>query len=85
MGVFQRRRTAQKRFELNFVKLALGSKNAVVAVYGVRISDPKDYKAAAKAFLDQNSQTIGKALEVAKFPALEKLPRREFRALESET
>jgi hypothetical protein len=37
--------SAQKRFELNFVKTALGPKNAYMAIYGVRVADPTDYVA----------------------------------------
>lgn len=69
---------AQKRFELNFVKAALGPKNAYMAIYGVRVTDPKDYVAKAKAFLNERSTEIGKELENKKVPALETLPRREF-------
>jgi len=68
----------KKRFELNFVKAALGSKNAFMMVYGVRVSDPKDYTSKAKAFLSQNSEKIGKALESTAAPATATLPRREF-------
>jgi len=69
---------AQKRFELNFVKAALGPKNAYMAIYGVRVTDPKDYVAKAKAFLNERSAEIGKELENKKLPAVEALPRREF-------
>jgi hypothetical protein len=69
---------AQKRFELNFVKIALAQNNAVVAVYGVRIDDPTNDAAKAKAFLSANSEAIGKALEQAALPATSTLPRREF-------
>jgi hypothetical protein len=69
---------AQKRFELNFVKAVLGEKNAAIVVYGVRVSDPKDYVAKAKAFLSEHSQEIGKALEVSVMPSTGTLPRKEF-------
>lgn len=69
---------AQKRYELNFVKIALADKNAVIAVYGVRVQDPANYTDKAKQFLSQNSEPIGKALEQAAFPSLSTLPRRVF-------
>lgn len=69
---------AQKRFELNFVKIALAEKNAVIAVYGVRVQDAKDYTGKAKAFLSEHSAEIGKALEQASFPSIASLPRRTF-------
>jgi hypothetical protein len=69
---------AKRRFELNFVKAALSPKNAYVAVYGVRITDPKDYLGKAKAFLNEHSGEVGRALENASFPDLSRLPRKEF-------
>lgn len=66
------------RFELNFVKVALAVKNAYVAVYGVRITDPKDYPGKAKAYLNEHSGEVGRALESTAFPDLGKLPRKEF-------
>ena len=69
---------ASHRFELNFVKVALGSKNAYVLIYGARVSDPQDYRAKGKEFLDQHSGEIGKALETAVLPEMSALPRREF-------
>jgi len=69
---------AQKRFELNFVKIALAQNNAVIAVYGVRIDDPTNDAAKVKAFLSANSEAIGKALEQATLPSTSTLPRREF-------
>jgi hypothetical protein len=69
---------AQHRFELNFVKAALGPKNAYMVVYGVRVADAKDYVAKAKAFLNEHSSVIGKELEKATLPSMAALPRREF-------
>jgi hypothetical protein len=69
---------AAKRWELNFVKIALAPKNAVIAIYGVRVSDPTDYTTKAKKFLSDNSQAIGMALEQATFPSTATLPRKEF-------
>jgi hypothetical protein len=65
-------------FELNFVKLAMGPKNAYTAIYGVRISDPKDYLAKTKKFISEHSSEIGLALGEAKLPVLSSLPRRQF-------
>jgi hypothetical protein len=69
---------ALKRFELNFVKLALAPNNAIITVYGVRIDDPTNDAAKAKAFLSANSEPIGKALEQLALPSTASLPRREF-------
>ena len=69
---------ATRRYELNFVKVALGAKNATIAVYGVRITDPGDYQTKAKQFLTKESGGIGKALETAVLPDLSTLPRKEF-------
>jgi hypothetical protein len=69
---------AKHRYELNFVKIALGPKNAYVLIYGARISDPVDYRTKAKNFLDQRSSEIGKALESAPAPAIAAFPRRPF-------
>ncbi len=66
------------RFELNFVKAALGPNNAYMVLYGVRISDPNDYVDKAKAFLNQHSDEIGHELAKAVLPAIDKLPRKEF-------
>jgi len=68
----------QHRFELNFVKIALGPKNAYILVYGARVTDPKDYLAKGKEFLNQHSDEIGRALESAVLPDISALPRREF-------
>jgi hypothetical protein len=65
---------AKHRFELNFVKAALSAKSAYVVVYGVRITDPTDYLGKAKAFLNQHSGEVGRALENASLPDLNKLP-----------
>jgi hypothetical protein len=69
---------AKRRFELNFVKIALGARNSEVVIYGVRISDPKNYTAKAKVFLDQNSGQIGRELSATVLPDLGKLPRKPF-------
>lgn len=69
---------AKHRYDLNFVKCALGARNAYIAVYGVRITDPKDYAGKAKRFLDQHAVEVGTALGSAAFPDTGKLPRREF-------
>lgn len=66
---------AKKRFELNFVKAAMGEKNAIMTIYGVRVTDPKDYVAKAKAFLSANSGPIGMELENLVLPAPASLPR----------
>lgn len=60
---------AQKRYELNFVKAAMGAKNAYMAIYGVRVQD-------AKTFLNEHSAEIGKALERAQLPPVAALPRK---------
>jgi hypothetical protein len=62
---------AKHRFELNFVKVALGPKNAYTMIYGVRLSE-------VKAFLDQHSGEVGQALANAVPPDLTTLPRRVF-------
>ena len=67
---------ALHRYELDFVKLALAPKNAYVAVYGARITDPKDYVSKSKAFLTQRSGEIGRALEALPLPDLTTLPRK---------
>jgi hypothetical protein len=68
----------RQRFELNFVKMALGPANATVLIYGVRIADPQDYRTRAKEFLDRNSGPIGMALANAAVPDTKTLPRKEF-------
>jgi hypothetical protein len=64
---------AKNRFELNFVKFAMGPKNAYIMVYGVRIPT-----SAGKDFLNQHSSEIGKAMDNAALPDLSTLPRKEF-------
>jgi hypothetical protein len=66
------------RYELNFVKVAMGPKNAAVIVYGIRISDPQDYRAKAKQFLDQSSGEVGQALGQMALPDVGGLPRKVF-------
>lgn len=62
---------AKDRFELNFVKFAMGPKNAYIMVYGVRVA-----KSEGKDFLNQHSEEIGRAMDNAVLPDLSKLPRR---------
>jgi hypothetical protein len=69
---------AKQRFELNFVKAQLGAKNAVVMIYGIRITDPKDYLSKAKKFLNESSGEVGRALGNTELPDISKLPRKEF-------
>lgn len=69
---------SKQRYELTFVKAAMGRRNAYVAVYGVRISDPKDYENKAKTFLHEHSAEVGSALGQAVLPDIDRLPRREF-------
>lgn len=59
----------KKRYELSFVKAAMGAKNAYIAVYGVRVSDEKDYVSKAKKFLSEHSGEIGMAMEKVAGPA----------------
>lgn len=69
---------AQNRFELNFVKVAMGPKNAYVVVYGVRVSDPQNYLRKGKDYLNQHSSEIGDALEKFTLPDLATFPRQPF-------
>jgi hypothetical protein len=69
---------ARNRYELNFVKVALGSTNGTIAIYGVRVTDPTDYKTKAKRFLDTDSSQIGRALAGKIVPDLSTLSRKEF-------
>jgi hypothetical protein len=69
---------AKNRFELNFIKFALGPKNAYIMIYGTRVADPKDYKTKGKEFLNQHSEEIGRAVENAVLPDLSTLSRKEF-------
>jgi hypothetical protein len=69
---------AKQRFELNFVKIALGPANAEMMICGVRITDPQDYLSKAKQFLNERSGEIGRALEEAALPDVGRLPRRVF-------
>ena len=68
---------ARHRFELNFVKMALGGKNGYTLVYSVRIGDP-NYLAKSKAFLSQHSGEIGDALAKTNPPDFGTLPRKVF-------
>jgi hypothetical protein len=69
---------ANRRFELNFVKIGQGAANAGIMICGVRISDSQDYMSKAKQFLDQHSGEIGRALGDAALPDVGKWPRRVF-------
>jgi len=66
------------RYELNFLKIAMGTKNAYILIYGARISDPVDYKAKATKFVDNNSRKIGLALDAAAAPNVSTWPRTTF-------
>ena len=66
------------RFELNFVKMAMGPRNAYVVIYGTRITDPQNYLRKGKDYLNQHSGEIGDALEKFVLPDLSTLPRKEF-------
>jgi hypothetical protein len=66
------------RYELDFVKTALGQKNAYMMVYGVRVADAHDYVAKAKIYLDQHSSEIGRELEKIAAPPTSTLARKEF-------
>jgi hypothetical protein len=66
------------RYELNFVKMAMGFPEGVVMIYGVRITDPVDYQAKAKEFLDRNSSEVGSALGKMAPPDIRSLPRQVF-------
>jgi hypothetical protein len=68
----------KRRYEVNFIKVALAPKNAYVVIYGARISDAGDYQRKAKNFLTQQSGPIGDALEDVVLPDMSKLPRKEF-------
>jgi hypothetical protein len=52
----------QHRCELNFVKITMGFPEAVLMIYGVRITDAVDYRGKAKEFLDRNAADVGSAL-----------------------
>jgi len=69
---------AKQRFELNFVKIMMGAKNAQLMIIGVRVTDPKDYRAKAKEFLDKRSGEVGMALGEFVMPDLSTFPRRVF-------
>jgi hypothetical protein len=68
----------KKRFELDFVKVELAAKNAAVVIYGVRVTDPKNYLAKAKQFLNRDSQEVGRAVGEFATPDVSKLPRKVF-------
>jgi len=69
---------ASQRYELNFVKMTMGEKNAVVLIHGVRVSDGTDYLGKAKEYLNRNSSEIGRAMEKMTAPDVGKFTRREF-------
>lgn len=65
----------KQRYELSFVKIALGANHASIAIYGVRVADPVDYRAKAKEFLDGKSSEVGRALGALVLPDIATLPR----------
>ena len=67
---------AKNRCELNFVKIELGSPEAVVTTYRVRITDAGDYRTAANEFMNRNAAEIGRALGALPLPDIRTLPRR---------
>ncbi len=67
-----------QRYELNFVKAALGPHHAYMLIHGVRVTDLGDYSSKAKAFLRQHSSEIGQELETMVLPDFNSLPRNEF-------
>lgn len=67
-----------KRYELCFVKVAMGKSHAYAAIYGVRIPDLIDRHAKANAFLKENAIAIEQAMLSTRFPATESLPRQSF-------
>lgn len=69
---------AEKRFEINFVKAALNSTNAVIMIYATRISDAQDSLGKGREFLNHHSSDIGRALGEAPLPDISKWPRKEF-------
>ena len=68
---------AKNTYELRFVKVGSGRRNAYVASYSVRITDPQDYAGKTKTFLHGQSAVIGKALSEVSLPDINKLPRSE--------
>jgi hypothetical protein len=66
------------RYELNFLKIAMGSKNAYILIYGARIADAVDYKAKAAKYVGSNSRQIGLALDGSPAPPLASWPRKTF-------
>ncbi len=60
------------------MKAELGAKNALVVIYGVRVTDARDYRTKAKEFLDQKSMEVGRAVGEFRAPDVGKLPRRVF-------
>jgi hypothetical protein len=69
---------AEHRFELNFVKVALGPKNAYMVLYGVRVADRYDYVVKSRSFLNDHSDEIEREVERATLPPTSTLPRKEF-------
>jgi hypothetical protein len=69
---------AKQRYELNFVKVGMGPKNAHIMIIGLRVGDPKDYKARTKDFLEKRSGEVGQALGEFAVGDLSGLPRRVF-------
>jgi len=66
------------RYELNFLKIAMGAKNAYILIYGARITDLVDYKAKAAKYVDNHSREIGMALDSAAAPNVSRWPRTTF-------
>ena len=66
---------AQQRCELDFVRISLGSANAVVVIYPARIGPDRDHLAKADQFLKANSVEVGRALASLVLPQLESIPR----------
>ena len=69
---------ARNRYELNFVKIAMGYPEAIIMIYGVRIADPADYRAKAKEYLDRNSSAVGAALGKLAAPEVRGWPQQPF-------
>jgi len=66
------------RYELNFLKIGMGVKNAYILIYGARITDPVDYKAKAAKFVENHSRDIGLALDAMTAPDMSRWPRTTF-------
>lgn len=62
------------RYELDFVKMAMGRPHAFIGIYGVRITDPVNRLTKTRAYLKDNSDKIERALANARLPEIETLP-----------